>query len=137
MDILPTSDLQASLLVGAILVIDDNLDIREALTEMLGLMTNRMVFAAANGHEGMEIVRQQRPNLGLILLDMNMPVMNGEQTYAQLQEIAPEVKVIISSSLSHIEIAYRLGTHTMPTILQKPYKIETLFSTVKLALGII
>jgi hypothetical protein len=41
---------------------------------------------------------------------MNMPVLNGEQTYKKLQGIAPEVKVIISSSLSQAEAKLRFGS---------------------------
>jgi DNA-binding NarL/FixJ family response regulator len=45
---------------------------------------------------------------------MNMPVMNGEQTYRKLQQIAPQVKVIISSSLSQAEVNQRLGNQEPP-----------------------
>jgi DNA-binding NarL/FixJ family response regulator len=38
---------------------------------------------------------------------MNMPVMNGEQTYKKLQQIAPDVKVIVSLSLSRDEARVR------------------------------
>jgi two-component system, cell cycle sensor histidine kinase and response regulator CckA len=129
------TDLQTTLLVGAILIIDDDLGIREALTDILKFTTNRMVFTAANGSEGVEIVRDQRPNISLIILDMNMPLMNGEQTYAKLQQIAPEVKVIVSSSLSHAEVARRFAPHPLPPMLQKPYQVDILSSMVSLILG--
>ena len=83
---------------GAILVIDDDSAIREALTEILGFLTEAPVYGAANGYEGLQIVQQETLEITLIFLDMNMPVMNGEETYDRLQQIAPDVKVIISSS---------------------------------------
>ncbi|MBE2198891.1 MAG: response regulator [Anaerolinea sp.] len=58
------------------------------------------VYTAANGHLGVQLFQQEWPSIRLILLDINMPVMNGEQTYKKLQQIAPDVKVIVSSSLS-------------------------------------
>ncbi|MEI2610411.1 MAG: response regulator [Candidatus Promineifilaceae bacterium] len=114
---------------GAILVIDDEPDIREALTDILSMFTEVPVYAAANGHEGLQIFQQAQQPIVLVFLDMNMPVMNGEETYARLQQIAPEVKVIISSSLSQAETTHRLGQHKPPTLLQKSFGINTLLQT--------
>lgn len=120
----------------AILVIDDNFDMRRALTGIFSFILGIHVYTAADGHEGLQIYQQQQQYIGLILLDMNMPVMNGEQTYAKLQEIAPAVKVIISSSLSKSEIGQRLGGLTMPILLAKPYDTEDLITTVQQAMAL-
>lgn len=113
----------------AILVIDDNIVIREALTDILGSLLDIPVYTAANGHEGLQIYQQQ--NIALVLLDMNMPVMNGEQTYEKLQQIAPQVKVIVSSSLSEAEASDRFGERKLPTFLRKPYDTESLLAVVQ------
>ncbi|MCZ7667496.1 MAG: response regulator transcription factor [Chloroflexi bacterium] len=97
---------------GAILVIDDNFAVREALLTILCLLPGMTVFTAANGQEGLQIVQQQQ--IDLVVLDLNMPVMNGEQTYMNLQQIAPEVKVIVSSSLSQHEAQLRFGERKLP-----------------------
>ena len=135
-ELLPVStNLQATLLVGAILVIDDDWGIREALTDLLGEITNRLVYTARNGREGVELMRQKHHLICLILLDMNMPLMNGEQTYAKLQEIAPKTKVIVSTSLSQTEVFQRFAPHPSPPILHKPYHVDVLSTMVRLALG--
>jgi CheY-like chemotaxis protein len=118
----------------AILIVDDNSDIREALADILSLTA--VIYTAANGQEGLEILQQQRQRIRLVLLDMNMPVMNGEQTYEKLQEIAPEVKVVISSSLSQSEAKLRFKQRELPTYLRKPYDISTLLHVVQTALAI-
>ena len=118
-----------SVLEGAILVIDDDPDICDALVDILGTITESPVYSAANGHAGLQILRQKWLNIALIFLDMNMPVMNGEETYAQLQEVAPEVKVVISSSLSRAEAQFRLGQNEPSAFLQKPYGISALTQT--------
>lgn len=97
----------------AILIIDDNTAIREALTDILGFFLGMPVFTAANGHEGLQIYQQQ--NIALVFLDMNMPVMNGEETYEKLRQITPQVKVIVSSSLSEAEASHRFGERKLPT----------------------
>jgi two-component system, cell cycle sensor histidine kinase and response regulator CckA len=121
---------QAVPIAGAVLVIDDDEAIREALTDLLSLLTEAAVYTAANGHEGLQIL-QQRQNIALILLDMNMPVMNGEETYERVQEIAPETKVIISTSLSSDEVSVRLGERELPAFLQKPYDLLALMDVMQ------
>lgn len=126
-----------SLAVGAILVIDDDIAIREALMDILVFLTELPVYTAANGQEGVQIFQQQPQRISLVLLDMNMPVMNGEQTYEKLQQIAPQVKVIVSSSLSQAEARLRFGERELPTFLQKPYDIDTLFHVVQTELTMV
>jgi two-component system, cell cycle sensor histidine kinase and response regulator CckA len=125
------SSLTTKTAAGAILIIDDNFAFREALTDILSLLLTEMpVYSAANGHEGLQIIRQ-RPPISLVLLDLNMPVMNGEQTYEKLQQIAPQVRVIISSSLSPTEARLRFGERELPAFLQKPYGVNALFHAVQ------
>lgn len=114
----------------AILIVDDNVIMREALTDILDSIA-ATVYTAANGQEGLEILQQERQNIGLVLLDMNMPVMNGEQTYEKLQEIAPDVKVIVSTSLSQAEVNSRIGHLELPTYLQKPIDVDMLLNIVQ------
>ncbi|MCL4264069.1 MAG: response regulator [Anaerolineae bacterium] len=124
-----TVNYSQTMAADAILVIDDNTAMREALTDILSLLLGIPVYTAANGHEGLQIYQQQ--NIALVLLDMNMPVMNGEQTYEKLQQIAPQVKVIVSSSLSRAEASHRFGERKLPTFLRKPYDTERLLAVVQ------
>lgn len=119
----------------AILIVDDNITIREALTDILDSIAPT-IFAAANGQEGLEILRQQRQNIALVLLDMSMPVMNGEQTYEKMKEITPDVKVIVLTSMSKAEVQYRVGYMEMPTYyLQKPFCVDVLLNMVQTELA--
>lgn len=123
---------------AAILIIDDNSAIREVLSDIFSSFhADIMVYTAANGHEGVQIIQQLKMRIVLVLLDMNMPMMNGEQTYEKLQQIAPQARVIVSSSLSQDEARLRFGARELPTYLQKPYDINILFNTVQteLAMG--
>ncbi|MFZ0545048.1 MAG: response regulator [Candidatus Promineifilaceae bacterium] len=121
-------------MTGAILIVDDNISIREVLTDILDSIA-ATIFTAANGQEGLEILQQHRQIIGLVLLDMNMPVLNGEQTYEKLQEITPDVKVIVLTSLSKAEVQYRFGYLETPTYLQKPFEVDTLLNVVQAELA--
>lgn len=117
----------------AILVIDDNAALREALIDIFSLFLGIPAYAAANEHEGLQLFQQQ--NIVLVLLDLNMPAMNGEQVYEKLQEIAPPVKVIVSSSLTQAEARQRFGQREMPAFLPKPYDTERLLAVVQTELA--
>lgn len=118
---------------GAVLVIDDNTALREGLIDLLSLLLGITVYAAANGHESLQLFQEQ--NIALVLLDLDMPVMNGEQTYEKLQEIAPPVKVIISSGRSYAEARQRFAEQEMPAFLPKPYDIDRLLDVVQTELA--
>jgi DNA-binding NarL/FixJ family response regulator len=57
--------------------------------------------------------------------------------YEKLQQIAPEVKVIVSSSLSQAEAKHRFSQRELPTYLQKPYDVSTLLHIVQTELAIV
>jgi DNA-binding NtrC family response regulator len=117
----------------AILVIDDDTALREGLIDFLGLFLGITIYAAANGREGLQLFQEQ--DIALVLLDLDMPVMNGEQTYKKLQEIAPPIKIIISSGRTYAEVRQRFVRQEMPTFLPKPYDIDRLLTVVKTELA--
>ena len=112
-----------------VLVIDDDKQVREAICDILEL-DDVAVIAAADGEEGVALFADLQAQLGLVILDLSMPGMNGIDTFAALQEIDPTVKVILSSGYTEGEVRQKM-TGTQPTgYLQKPYRIETVLHTV-------
>jgi CheY-like chemotaxis protein len=81
-----------------VLIVDDESDIRESLRDALG-DEGYLVAVAANGREALDLLPHlQRPCA--IILDMLMPVMNGNEFYAALQA-APDlsdIPVLVSTS---------------------------------------
>ena len=112
-----------------ILVIDDEAMIREAIVDILA-EDGFTVRTAANGKEGIACFRADRQQIGLILLDMKMPGLNGKQTYAELKAIDPELKVIFTSGDSEVEAATQADPNQRVTFLPKPYNAETLLQQV-------
>lgn len=75
---------------ATILVVDDEKDLLSIIRTRL--KWNKFnVLTALNGHEGLEIAASEKPDL--ILLDNNMPIMNGLEMLTQLRE-NPELKNI-------------------------------------------
>lgn len=95
---------------GKILLIDDESHIRKFVGLLLRQLGNPTVVEACNGQEGVEKYAQERPDL--VLLDVNMPVLDGIGTLKAIREIDPEAVVIMLTSLASrqmIEQAAELG----------------------------
>jgi len=109
---------------GPVLLVDDE----EAVCEMVGQMLTKLgyeVITARDGREALEAYLQ-RDDFALVILDLTMPVMDGEQTYKQLQGIDPSVKVIITSGYSEKEVAKRFDGKGVKGVLQKPFDMAAL-----------
>jgi two-component system chemotaxis response regulator CheY len=111
-----------------VLLIDDDTDIRDAITQILEY-EGYTVFAACNGKEGFEILNTKRPKL--ILLDLMMPVMNGWEFKTQLNtkpELA-QIPVVILSADGNV--SERVNAIGVSGYLKKPIQLDTLLDTVK------
>ena len=112
-----------------ILIIDDERPVREAVTDILEI-ENIVVFSAANGKDGLRIYAENLSKIELIILDLSMPGMSGEETLNQLQAINPDVKVILSSGFSETDISSLISKQNHVGFLAKPYKIDNLLAKV-------
>ncbi|NOY65553.1 MAG: PAS domain S-box protein [Nitrospirae bacterium] len=117
---------------GLILVIDDELEIRE-LTKDILCPLGYDVIAAHNGSEGLRIFRQRRKEISLVILDMIMPKMNGAEVFQRLKNIDDRVKVLLSSGYSHEGLAgiNELIKSGVRGFIQKPFTRKTLARKIK------
>jgi CheY-like chemotaxis protein len=74
----------------SVLVVDDDFDIRDVVTDVLE-QRGYTVASACDGAEALELLRELRP--GVILLDLNMPVMSGSE-FRAVQERDPALRAI-------------------------------------------
>jgi CheY-like chemotaxis protein len=111
----------------AVLVVDDDRDIRETLQEILET-EGYEVQTARNGADGLERARAVRPSL--ILLDLFMPVMDGaEFRHRQMQDSQlAGIPVVIVSAAAGLE--ERIAALGVAAHLEKPLDIEHLFDVV-------
>ena len=104
--------------MNTILVVDDNLELLTMLSTALSEF-GFLVRSASNGIEALRIYRSEPVHF--VLLDVEMPEMNGPQTLAELQRINPDVICGFMSSLADLSrVAGAVG------FLQKPFSIEEL-----------
>lgn len=95
---------------GSILLVDDEPHIRKYISMILRQLGEPTVIEASNGAEAIAAYKAEPAHL--VLLDVNMPVMDGLETLKKLKELDPECVVIMLTSLSNrqtIETALELG----------------------------
>lgn len=107
-----------------ILIIDDERIFQQTLSLSLDSLGTYQLMHAYNGQQGVAMVQSEQPDL--LLLDMNMPKMNGLMALQQLQELEVEVPVIFMTAMGTERIAmeaFRLGVRDY---LVKPFDLKTL-----------
>jgi YesN/AraC family two-component response regulator len=95
---------------GSIMLVDDEAHIRKFISLLLRHLGVKSIFEAANGKLALEVYQKERPDL--VMLDVNMPVMDGIQTLRALKELDPECVVVMLTSLANrqtIDEAVALG----------------------------
>ena len=113
-----------------ILIIDDELAIRDAVTDILEIVEVPAI-SASNGKDGIELFRQHADRIDAILLDMRMPVMSGSETYRALRELDSDIPIILSSGYDDAENAAAFHGDEHVAFLHKPYTMDTLIELIQ------
>ncbi|MBV7332173.1 response regulator [Chloroflexi bacterium TSY] len=119
--------------LGSVLVVDDEAPVREAINDILKT-EGLKVITANNGQDGLDKFQKNRNEIDLVLLDMQMPVMSGEETFYELRKIDPSLKIILSSGYNEQEVTKNFRREKQTGFLQKPYDSHILLSTIQNAL---
>jgi CheY-like chemotaxis protein len=125
----PVSEAVPTRLEGTVLVVDDEAMLRDVVSEVLHSV-GLHVITAENGRQGLEAFCAHRSNISLIVLDMQMPVMNGADTLRELMTIDPNIGVILTSGYSDSTLTNPFINQPSVVFLPKPYLLDTLIKTV-------
>ena len=115
---------------GTILIADDEQIVRQTASSTL----ERYGYSAVLRKTGREAVGSVRPSgrdISLVLLDLTMPVMNGEEALRQIQTINPRVRVLLSSGYNEVEAVQRFAGKGLAGFIQKPYTSAALARKIK------
>ncbi len=109
---------------GTILLVDDEETVRTVGAELLEEM-GFQVLTAEDGGQALEVYRQH-PDIRLVLLDLTMPRMDGEQAFRELRQMDPQVQVILASGFSEYEVNQKFTGKGLVAFVQKPYRLAGL-----------
>ncbi len=114
---------------GVILLVDDDENIRETAMELLE-DRGFTVLEAGDGEEALQIYAEKASAIDLVVLDMVMPKMGGNEAFDRLIEINPKVKVLLSTGYSLEGQASDIVNKGCAGYIQKPFNIADLTSKI-------
>ena len=117
-----------------VLVVEDE----PMVAEVAALMLQRLglkVIKALSGEAALAHFRERGGKVDLVLIDMIMPGMGGDETFRRMREIDPEAKVLLSSGYSREGRAQELIKAGCLGFLQKPYNLAELRAKLEEILG--
>ena len=110
-----------------ILVIEDEYAIRRA-TEKSLQRYGYTVLSAENGEEGVEMYRERKDEIAMVVSDLMMPKMDGIQTYRALRKDVPDLKFLLVTGYATPEVK---DSDLEATMLSKPWTIQELLKSVR------
>jgi PAS domain S-box-containing protein len=119
---------------GVILVIDDEEVVREMVRRALARY-GYTALTVESGDSAIDLFQQHPGKIDLVILDLSMPGMSGEETLLKLRKIRPELKVLASSGYSETEALAMFRGQDVSGFIQKPYTSAGIAERVKSALG--
>ncbi len=108
-----------------ILIVDDEEIVLDVGIEILKTLGYR-VLSASSGEEAIEVYRDRRDEIAMVILDMIMPGMSGGKVFDEIRALNPDVKVLLASGYSMNGQAAAILERGCRGFIQKPYTIKAL-----------
>ena len=112
---------RSSLKKRKVLIVDDENIVRELIKGVLS-EEGIEVLKAVDGYEAIDIFRDEHRGIDLVILDMIMPGIKGDEVLKTLREIRNDIKIIISSGFMSEDQREKLREYRVDGFLDKPYK---------------
>jgi CheY-like chemotaxis protein len=113
-----------------ILIIDDEQRILELLRDILE-DAGFQVYAASSGRKGLELFKGKKDVIDLVILDIIMPEMKGDEVLEKLREMSPGIRVLLASGYSDREQHMKLLEYDGVEFVGKPFVAETILTKVR------
>jgi nitrogen-specific signal transduction histidine kinase len=88
------------------------------------------VLEAADGQEAIDVFRSNADSIDCVLLDFNMPKLNGEEVFKELRKIREDARVVLCSGFTEHEILSRFEGSGIAGFIQKPVRIDALLTKI-------
>ncbi|TGL76727.1 PAS domain-containing sensor histidine kinase [Leptospira yasudae] len=118
---------------GTVLLIEDEEMLKEVLTAILE-KEGYKVLVATNGMDAVEIYRSHWNRIDLVLSDVGLPGMEGDQMYYEMKRINPAIRAILASGFIEPNKKTKLLREGVIDVLQKPYATVEILNKIKTAI---
>lgn len=118
---------------GTVLVIDDEAGVRSVTARHLE-KSGFEVLTADSGQSGLDLLAGH-PDIGMVILDLAMPQMGGDECFAKIREMRPTLPVIMTSGYDESGVIQRMPNAAISGFLQKPFKRGELLAVVRRIMG--
>ena len=115
---------------GTVLIADDEEAIREITTSLLGRIGFR-VITAADGLETVDLYTDHSEEISVLLMDINMPRLNGLEAALRIRHINPKVPVLFMSGYPREQVMNRFGKQPHTDFIKKPFQSRELAAAVR------
>ena len=89
-------------------------------------MLFRSIRLADNGRTGVDLFRAAPEAIALVVLDLTMPHMDGEEAFRQITALRPDVRVLLMSGFNEQDAVARFAGKGLAGFLQKPFALPEL-----------
>lgn len=119
------------LTIGSVLIVDDSLVQREHAVSICRELGIEKILESSNGREALALLAAMAPRPELVIVDLEMPTMDGPEFLLKLQERGFDIPVIVASSRERAlidtvrEMGGVLGLHVLAAV-QKPLQADVL-----------
>ena len=113
-----------------ILLIDDDKEISELAGAMLTDEGYRVILAK-DGFEALRVYRQIGKEIGLVILDFFLPIMDGDAVFDELRALNPDIDVVLSSGFAEQSKLASMLTLGLRGFIPKPYTSAKLLAQVR------
>ena len=111
----------------AILFVDDEERSRKYFIRFFG--KEREVLTAADGREGLELYREHRDRIGIVVTDQMMPAMSGLELLGKIEaEGSPAVRILSSAYADTADVEEATGSGLIDFLITKPWDLAALES---------
>jgi len=117
---------------GLVLVVDDEVAIRSLIQHSLEEL-GYTVLSAEHGAQGVELFERSPHDIGLVLMDIVMPVMDGAEAAAAIRERNPDVPILVMSGIADEDALRRFGEIRISGVVPKPFAPEQLAQSIAMA----
>lgn len=117
----------------SILYVEDEDDVRDFTSKLLTSLLKK-VYVASNGEEGLEVYKENKDNIDLIISDINMPKMDGLTMCEKIKEINIDIPLVITSAHNDTSFLKRAIEVGVSTYALKPIDLYQLIESISKAM---